>query len=189
MTQTQYSSPDLSNALEAAKMAFQRPKIKIDDVSNDIRKLEKDLNELGANDRFTFTVGVYPVKELVIPTEEPLVFIAPIIGHELIWQKHGDSWRLFFGVSWKSSQRLKVTEQTQWADYDDEEVLKKAFASDKLNAQSAPLIWPTGWVLTSKPLIDTKRDIRMIYHCTLPEFVAAFVKNWDAQKYQVDIHN
>lgn len=184
MTQFIFKTPELQTALDDARSAFLGSKISIDDVSSDIKALENELNNYGANDEFIFLLQTVDIPEVGRQIED-YDLNAPILHRRLQWQKHGERWRLFYKVIWCGwdlySMLNSPHEHCSVAEVDAVEAL---ITANNLDDTTPTFNLPAGTELISKPLIDTSADIRLSVHPYLVNFIAAFAKDWTENKYR-----
>lgn len=180
MSESLIKSIDIKEALKEIRPSFLDQKITIDDVSNDIKEVERELNSMGATDEFTFELSRAYVHEYARQIED-YTFNAPIVSRNLVWKKHGEKWRLFYVLMWEhwdvftagSIETCSEAETKIVQRIDQEE----GMGLDILNEFEKPGI-------DLRPLIDSKTEIRLAVHPRLPEFLKAFAEDWKQTKYR-----
>lgn len=186
MSQSQFKSDTLHNALEAARPAFLGAKFSIDDVSNDVRALEKELNDFGATDDFIFVLETATIPEVGRQIEDYDIN-APILHRLLEWRKHGNSWRLFYRVVWLGWDLYSTLENPHvHCSIAEVDAVEALITKQTPTDETAIYNLPAGTELISKPLIDTPAEIRLSAHPYLADFVTSFAKDWTDNKYRRD---
>ena len=171
---SKYKLSELEDAMANFRPAFLGKRINIDDVSNDIRLLENDLNSMEVNDYFLFqfeTVRSYKYSKQV----EAYEFLGPVISRALEWKKHGNRWRLFYSSTFLGCDLFTGVPGNECDER--EELALSQLIESKMATEGK------GIVLVSKPVIDETFTVRMNVHPRLPDFTKAFANDWVSQKY------
>lgn len=177
MIQNTISSEELRHALVDARPIFLNRKITIDDVSRDIKALEIELANYQVAGDFSFDFGMVASLDHGSYIED-YDFHAPVVRRRLAWKLHGGRWRLFYQAYFAGYKNFSISAMDDCSARERE---KLSEAIDHLGDEMH-----AGFLLDSKPLIDTNTEIRIESHSRLPDFVRAFAQNWTSDRYARD---
>ncbi len=165
-TKLTFSDPSFQKINEEAESVISKHLEELDRISNDIKALEERLKISGSP--FTFTYLISSDKERCTGTAYYYCDVYEQVPYTAQFDKYTESC-LFWGKNKDNDHRLSLNIYTT-EDEIETYVTDDGKRSEKLIAEGIPLL------LSSKPLIETKSNVRVKFYKELLGFYTSFIE-------------